>query len=203
MSYELPCHFRKLPTEIRLVILGFVFHQGTIEVSKQPSSHDTSKAVLVGREAYGQVLPVCKAFEREGKSMLYGDNAIRIDGGDLGSFNEQILQEIGKGKVALLQCIKINELWKSFPDGIASTLRAIARQNSELSNLRRLVLLAGEDRFFLESTHGHVNEWYIAGLTDILPHLTTLIVNGNDLTLTVETIDAVHGVRQIPAPSTT
>ena len=159
--------------------------------------------VLVGREAHGQVPRVCKAFEREGTSMLYGENAIRIGAEDLGLFDEQILQKIGKGKIALLQCIKINELWKSFPDGIASTLRAIARQNSELSNLRRLVLRAGEGRLFLESTHGHVNEWYIAGLTDILPHLTKLIVNGNDLTLTVESIDAVHRVSQIPPPSTT
>lgn len=195
-----PCRFAKLPTEIRLMIFRLILHQGTIQMSMQTTGYLFCKEVRMVSQAHGQVLRVCKLFEREGTSILYGDNAIRIRGEDLVSFDQQVLQTIGKKNLALLRRIEIDELRESCPDRFASTLSTVARHNPELRKLQSLVLLAADSRFPKERDQGEADAGYIGGPTGILPHLTKLIINGNNVTLAVGRTDAANGVRPHSPP---
>ena len=198
-----PSRFEKLPTEIRHMILGFVLHQGTIHISRQNTSYLFWKKSRLANQGQSQVLRVCRLFEREGAPILYQENTIRICGADLASFDLEILQRIGKKNVALLRCLEVHELRKSCHDRIVTNISDMTRHNPELSGLHSLIFLAADSRFPGEKSEHLWDGSYIVKPTSILPHLTRMIVSGDDVALAVGRTTTVNGVSLGPHPLTT
>lgn len=174
-------------------IFGLVLQRDRIHLPEKSTSRPFRwirvlfwKKAQAVNHVHGQVLRVCKLFEREGTVILYGRNVFRISGEELVSFDYQILRKVGRKNVAMLRHIEIDELRESNPDAIASELSTIAHENPELANLHSLALLAADSRFPEESDHGDMDGTYNGGPTSMLPHLSKLVVMGHSMTLTVE-----------------
>ncbi|KAI4135115.1 MAG: hypothetical protein LQ347_000933 [Umbilicaria vellea] len=148
----------RLSIELRLKIFGLVLQRDTIHLPEKSSSRrfrwirvPFSKKAQAVDHVHGQVLRVCKLFEREATGILYGKTVFRISGEELVSFDYQILRKIGRKNVAMLRHIEIDELCERNPNAIASQLSTIAHENPELANLHSLAFLAAE-LSFLKST---------------------------------------------------
>lgn len=181
--------------ELRLKIFGLVFQRDRIHLPEKSSSRIFRRVQSLFRkkaravnQVHGQVLRVCKLFEGEGSAVLYGTNVFRISGEHLLTFDQQILGKIGRKNVAMLRNLEIDQLRESSPDAIASELSTMARKKPELANLRSLALLAVDSRFPEEhgQDRGDMDGTYNGEPACILPHLSKLVVNGNNMTLTVQ-----------------
>lgn len=143
---------------------------------------------------------MCKLFEGEGSAVLYGTNVFCISAEHLLNFDQQILGKIGRKNVAMLRDLEIDQLRESSPDAIASELSTMARMHPELANLRSLALLAVDSRFPEEhgQDRGDMDGIYNGGPACILPHLSKLVVNGNNMKLTVQHIGGRNEVSLSP-----